>query len=223
MVVWTLLGCLFLLLIYPLGEPRMALLYQSTWIRDDFLASAIMVVQWMSILFVTFLWLYDRNWNRHDVLFLFRYSPALLYLVKTLINIIISVTLVMFLLDITIVLWISFPQTTVPTDVFRVVAHMIGLVFYYNILAMLCDQLIRHLYGLLIPLVGFLLAFLAIDAGASPSGSGLLMNLTHFLFPVLWYDGDGFKLLYGSVFMVAMSLFLALAGVVQIRKQDAYL
>ncbi len=217
----VLLIAILLYAMSPLRGDADVVSFQSELMQLQFLRRSGYLIQIGTLLVVVFAWVYAGVVHRYDVHLWWRIGGRRTILTKWLTIVLVTSTTASILLAVQALLYVLIDGPLGRPVVFAQWGLVLVAGVHWNALCLLVDQLIRHVFGYLLPLLGALLSFLATDETLTPMTADVPMMLVHAVVPYAWCDGQTCHLMYGPWLTLAGSALLLVVALVAGDNRDA--
>jgi len=210
-------------LFVSLGEddrPMAWLSYHREQVLFEYQMMAFTVWKLVVVFYIGFIWMYATRWNDCDVHLLSRYSKQQVRWTRLYVHVELTLVFALTLLVIylTVMSWI--PGALTVSEVTRYIMLTIIFVLHYNVLYFVLERSTSSIFGLFVPLGGYLLVTLVGDSFDFSDGVSAWSWL-HLLWPDILIVHHQRVLLFGPIMTVSCSIVLAQLAWWLVHKQDA--
>lgn len=199
---------------------KSTILFQAELYNYEYVLQGFTVLKLLLLLYCVLLWIYANHITKYDVYLYSRYPHVKVFVSKFYVIVELSLVLSGFLGSLFVLVWSLYPQALAYDVIFVFFVMICLFVVFYNMLFLLFSMVVKHLYGVFIPLLGYLISMITVDMNNNTVGGGLQVNYSHILFPDIVYYENRFMFMYGGLFVFCEVVLMGYIVIHIFRKND---
>lgn len=212
---------IYLFIISQYQDTRSQVLFHQEQLQYEYILQAFIPLKLLIVFLISFGWIYATRWNQYDV-FLWSHSSVIWvslsrYIVLVEWSGLIALGCSLLYMGV----YMLYPYDVAITTWLQLIGSMVVFVVYYNSLCFLFERMITHLFGLLIPLLLFLMMMIQSDVNIHSNRLDTSFDWIQLFAPDIGITTDGFGFLFGVVMVMSLALFEVIIGLWFVQKQDA--
>lgn len=177
---------------------------------DDYLYNGINLLKIVVVVFSMLTVIYSLLINKYDIFLVSRYSRKFIIITKTLVMLLINITLSVILTMLYLVFWLLIDSNVTVDIMFQVLIHFTLFSIYYTIIFSLLILFFENLFISFIPFIGYIVSNLSIDYGIDMDKINSTSRFLNIVFPDILIINRHFYYVYGVVFVLATVCFMFL-------------
>ena len=167
------------------------------------------------VIFTTFSVIYAFIFNSYDIFLIMRSSKIKVIISKIIVTTGLNIFIGTILYIMFIIIWLLTPYQFFVNIIATGLLRVVMFIMFYSLIEIMLIIIFKHIYILIIPLLGFLVSTYSIDLGVEVSDLSTFSLLINLGFPDLINVDNSFQFLYGDFFIITV---LCLLQFVSVRK-----
>lgn len=213
------LGLLFLISQYE--EEVSFLLYFEDLLSYEYQLQAFLSLKLLLVIMISFGWMYATRWNQYDPLLWIRSSVVTVSITRFLVLLEWSVLVGMVGTMMYLAVYQLYPYDIAVVAVVELVVSVLVFILYYNALCFLLERIIKHLFGLIIPVIFYLVVLLQTDVLLDTDKVYEPLDLIQIIVPDIAITDTGYGFLFGSIMVLSVGVLWTIIALLFVQKQDA--
>lgn len=198
------------------------LMFDANFYQNEYMFEAFNIAKILIVLFAFLQTVYAYVLNKYDYFLVVRASRKKVFLSKVIVLYFIATIFITicYLILFIIPLYLT-PYFSTSTVSIGILLKMLLFGYVYNTLFIMTITITKHVFGLFLVFTGFIISFISNDLEPIKENVTNFNKVSNIIFPdIIQYTNVGYDFLYGSIFVIALTLLYVSVGILVYQYTD---